>query len=77
MLFDFLYSDLFGGGRVMRCGRVLKTRKLYTASKSVCENKKINGQPRSGVSQDIHRAAKLSGRFFMAKLGDGGVTGRA
>ena len=73
---DEVFAAVEGQMEGPRRGRVLNTLKLYAAGTSVREIEKITGQPRSGVSQDLHRAAKLSGRQFMPKLGDGGVTRR-
>jgi len=56
--------------------RIIRTLKLYAAGMSVREIEKLTGQVRSGVSGDLHRAEKVSGRTFMPKLGDGGLTAK-
>ena len=59
-----------------RCERIIKTLKFYAAGISVREIERLTGQSRSGVSIDLHKAEKVSGRTFMPKFGDGGATAR-
>ncbi|OQA32222.1 MAG: Phage integrase family protein [Betaproteobacteria bacterium ADurb.Bin341] len=56
--------------------RIVNSLRLYAAGVSVREIEKQTGQARSGVSMDLHRAEKVSGRLFMPKFGDGGMTAK-
>lgn len=56
--------------------RIVNSLRLYAAGVSVREIEKQTGQARSGVSLDLHRAEKVSGRLFMPKFGDGGMTAK-